>query len=247
MAAEWLLPRLERSEVVVLGATRGAADDFARGACAASLAGVHRLTLAQLAASLAAEPAADLGLAPVSRLGMEALAARVVYRARQKRQLSYFDPVGDTPGFARALAATLTELRLAGVEAGGLVAAGKPGADLAALLALYTRELSERRLADLAALFQLAAEAAREGGHRLLGLPLVLLDVPLDVAAHQRLLEALAARAPAVFVARLSEGAAGPREPVRNGLDRLRRNLFSPEAEAGPRPEEEFEFFSAPG
>jgi hypothetical protein len=63
---------------------------------------------------------ARLGVAPGTALGAEAIAARVSVEAERDRALTHGAPVGGLPGFARALAATLAELRRAGVGAGAL-------------------------------------------------------------------------------------------------------------------------------
>ena len=65
-----------------------------------------------------------LALAPISRLGIEALAARIVHTAATAKALPYFAPVAQTPGFARALAKTITELRLQNVA--GRAVANRP-------------------------------------------------------------------------------------------------------------------------
>ena len=57
------------------------------------------------------------GLAPATTLGTDAVAARAVYEALAKGELKYFDPVARFPGFARATASTLGELRSAAVTA----------------------------------------------------------------------------------------------------------------------------------
>src|SRR5690348_5155769 len=117
-AARALVRSLPSStEVAVVGASRGAVDDFvaslSRGPAGIVRAtfGLHRLTLAGLAARLAVTDLARRGLTPSSRLGIEAAAARAVARAREASALGYFEPVADSPNFARALAATLDELR----------------------------------------------------------------------------------------------------------------------------------------
>jgi RecB family exonuclease len=178
---------------------------------------------------------------------MEALAARVAHLARQQRRLSYFDPVADTPGFARALASTILEMRLAGVDPLALESAGKPGEDLAAMLRLYGNELAQGSLADLAELFQMATEVARTGSHRLLGLPLLLLDVPLECEAHRRFAAALEAQSPAAFCVALAEAPKDFGVAAETTLNRLRRQLFSSETRETKPLEDNFEFFSAPG
>ena len=66
------------SGVLVVAPARGAADGFLFGATRSgiSLAGVYRMTPAQLALSVATPALARQGLAPVSALGQQALAAR---------------------------------------------------------------------------------------------------------------------------------------------------------------------------
>ncbi len=239
-------------------------------------AGVQRVTLVQLAADLARPAMAQLGLAPLTSLGLEALAARAVYRARedpeQKHALNYFKPVAALPGFARALARTLSELRLGHVDTDALAASGAPGADLANLLTLYEDELDGRALADLARVFDLASRAAESDQHRWLGLPLLLLDAPLDSKAHRDFFARVAARAPIVLaaigsdrepaIAEWIEQALGvsaedldetdlARSTPENPLEHLRKYLFS---ENAPSQEHSaaasrggLEIFSAPG
>src|SRR5947207_12147078 len=105
------------TEVLMVAATREAADDLARRVTAERGApfGLHRASLVQLAVRLAATEMARLGVAPATALGAQAVAARVSFEALRDRALDYFAPVARFPGFARALAATLAELRLGGV------------------------------------------------------------------------------------------------------------------------------------
>ncbi|PYV04338.1 MAG: hypothetical protein DMG26_07625, partial [Acidobacteria bacterium] len=204
-ASEYLETLLGHSEVLALAPTRGATDDFVRGVSdrTGALYGVHRLTPIQLAASLATECLARAGLAPISRLGVEALAARSVYECRS--ELSYFAPVADTPGFARALGSTLSELRMEGVDGQRLAATGAPGSDLARFLARYEKELAARSLADLALIFEFATnQVASHATHRLLGLPILLLDVSAESRRERAFLTALAGQCPAVFATALA-------------------------------------------
>src|SRR6059058_3716586 len=104
--------------VLIVGASRGAADDLAREVSAAVPAtfGIQRLTLTQLAARTAMVALADNGVTPSTWLGAEAL--------------RYFAPVAGRPGFPRALARTLQELRLAGVADSALARVPLAGGDL---------------------------------------------------------------------------------------------------------------------
>jgi CRISPR/Cas system-associated exonuclease Cas4 (RecB family) len=98
---------------------------------------------------------------------------------------------------------------------------------------------------DLPGLLELATNAAAEGRHRWVGLPLALLDADLESEAHRQFVAALASRAPQVLETSLGE----PEQPQDPGssLDHLRRYLFSP----APRPygtdDGRFALFSAPG
>ena len=123
-------------DVLIVAASRGAADDFARAIAAHSGAsiGLHRFSLTELAARIAAPVLAAQGVAPSSPLGREAVAARAAFDARSAGALSYFGAVAATPGFSRALARTVGELRLAGIGARQLRALPLGGADLADLL-----------------------------------------------------------------------------------------------------------------
>ncbi len=222
------------------------------------LCGVHQLTLTQLAAELSRPIMATRGLVPLSSLGMEAVAARAVHLAGQARELTYFLPVADSPGFAKALSRTLRELRLAKITPEQVAETGAPGADLGRLLARFEEELESRRLADLALMLELAITGVEE--HRLSGLPLLLLDPPLESLLHRELLRALAQRAPSILAAITS----GEREWEKDlgvkaqsldpdtidsplPMERLRRYLFAGSIESIPEGTSGFEILSAPG
>ena len=119
------------TEVLLLGASRGAVDDLARTIAMEKGAtfGLHRLSFTQLAARLAATDLAANGQAPASSLGYEAVAARAAFEAAHAEALDYFSPVSNTPGFPKALARTLQNLRLAGVTAGPLARLLRSGPD----------------------------------------------------------------------------------------------------------------------
>jgi CRISPR/Cas system-associated exonuclease Cas4 (RecB family) len=195
-----------------------------------------------------------LSLAPISRLGIEALAARIVHAAATANSLPYFAPVAQTPGFARALAKTLTELRLQNAT---------PPGDLRHLLSLYEQELATRSVADLPLLLRLAAEEveAAPADHRFTRLPTVLLGLGVESAAHQRLLAALVQRSPNVLATATTgdHDAIGSLErllgvtvenldttPPTATLDRVRAWLFSSDSPPSAPPDPAL-LFSAPG
>ena len=120
-AERWLSARADRGALIV-SASRGAADDLARTVALSrgATAGLHRFSFAQLAARLAAPVLAARGIAPATLIGSEAVAARATFDARQDDGLAYFGDVAGTPGFPRALARTLHDLAMAGVEPAAL-------------------------------------------------------------------------------------------------------------------------------
>jgi ATP-dependent helicase/nuclease subunit B len=262
VAAELFRSWADGSETLLVAETRGAADDFLRAAIAGNgFLGVHRFTPGQLAAAVAAEPVAAHRLAPVSRLGLEAIAARCLYACHAAGGLAYFAPVASAPGLPRALASTLSELRLQGVAPGMLASAGAPGRDLRRLLQLYEDELARRSLADAATLLALAAPAVRNSHFG--GLPLILLDIHLDSAALRDFLAAVVAESPRAAATAAAGDAAtlaalravlgvepeyldAPADPA--ALQRLRRYVFSPDAPGGGSgTDASLEFFSASG
>jgi CRISPR/Cas system-associated exonuclease Cas4 (RecB family) len=192
-AVVWLRALPVDAGPLILSATGAAAADCLRDAAPVpgGLLGARCLTLRRLAASLAAGALHASGLVPLGRLGLEAVAARAVHARREV--LEYFAPVADTPGFARSLADTITELRLQGVEPGAIADTGAPGRDLARLLTRYEQELADQSLADLAIVYNLATDAAQQ--HR----PLLLLDPVIDSRATARFLSALVMASPSVL------------------------------------------------
>ena len=214
-AQQFLHSRLPASEVVIVGASRGAADDLARATARRQGAtfGVTRFSLTQLAARAAAARLAGARRAPGTTTGAEAFAARAAFEAG--KELTYFGPVASMPGFPKALARTLHELRLAGITSDRLASTGDasrrrgptagavgsrlPEIDLARLLALVEHELQRAAVADRAALLSLAAEACRAGEVRWTELPIVLLDVPLDSRVERAFVAALVSRSPEIL------------------------------------------------
>jgi len=229
-------------EILVIVPSHSAGEELAQRRNGA--AGVHRLTLVQLASDLSRPAMAAMGLAPMTQLGLEALSARVVHAALKQGELEYFRPVASLPGFARALARTIAELRMARVECAKLSETGAAGRDLSKLLQRYDDELEAGKLADAARMFELAT-LATESKHRWLGLPLLLLDVQLDFPAQRDFFESVASRAPSVLVCELHDGAGTDPAPI-SELEHLRAYLFSPTPPAAKR-DGALEMFSAPG
>ncbi len=199
-ARGWLAARAASQSLLVISTTREAASEAIRAAVRAPGAcfGWHRATLGTLAAQLAANSLATAGLAPVSGLCLEALCARVVHRLARDEQLGGYQAIADLPGLPRALARTVTELRMNGVDP-TVVAQCEGGVDLARMLEAYRHELEDGAFADRCAVFERAAAAVAEleaGRHPLVGLPLLLLDLAPGTALERSLVLALLARAP---------------------------------------------------
>ena len=144
-----------------------------------------------------------LGVAVTERYPSYRGTEEVAYMTVGDQALGYFEPVARFPGFARALASTLGELRLAGIAPAALGAlparARGPGHDVQVLLSRFEDALRTRGLADRPGLFALAAAAlASDAPVPLAGLPTVLLDVAVTSPSERMLVGALARRAPAV-------------------------------------------------
>jgi CRISPR/Cas system-associated exonuclease Cas4 (RecB family) len=253
------------TELSIVAASREAADDLARRVTAARGAtfGLHRASLTQIAVRFAAADMARLGVAPATALGSAAVAARASFEAVRDAALAYFTPVARFPGFARALAATLAELRLGRVDPPALEALGGAGRDVAELARRFERELDTGRVADRAALLAIATRAASAGVlDELRRIPMVLLDVSLATPAERDFVAALTASSPEVLVtvpagddATLGAlGALGAVRPPAGGpaappddLGRVRRFLFAAAAPPAAPARGEVRFFSAPG
>jgi CRISPR/Cas system-associated exonuclease Cas4 (RecB family) len=248
------------SPVLIVGASRGAADDLARDIAVSVPAtfGVQRLSLMQLAARTALAALASEGATPSTWLGAEAVAARTAFDATKAGALRYFAPVAATPGFPRALARTLQELRLAGVGGHRLSPFAPTGPDLAWLLERFESGFAEASSLDRASLFRTAAKLLREAAPP--GF-ILLLDIAIEDAAGRELVEALAERASAIAatvphgdrdtIEHFSAmGAAIDERPGRGTTDLalLRRFLFNASEEPPRRTlDGSLEFFSAPG
>lgn len=252
-----------RGEVLVLGASQRAADDFIRQAQTdgPGLLGVHRSTFAHLAADLAALPLAQAGFTRLSPLGAQALAARVVNQVRSQGPLHYFETAANAPGFALALSRTLQELRVGEVQAAEVNDGTPHGDDLHRLLMGYQAEMQNQGLADYAETLRVATEVATTNSHHLVGLPLVLLDAPPQHEAETKLLGALVRHAPdsfatvhardAVGIAALQSSLRCDSEPLTEGtqttLDSVRKHIFEAALPAPPPQDASMTFFSAPG
>jgi ATP-dependent helicase/nuclease subunit B len=192
-------------EVLLLGASRGAVDDLARSIAMDKGATfcVHRLSFTQLAARLAAAELARNNHSPASGLGHEAVAARAAFEAAHDEALDYLAPVSRSPGFPKALARTLSELRLAGIASGSLVELQRSGPDLAELLDRVDTLMADAGTSDRASLFATATRVLSLPSSPIplpLRAPTLLLDVPFDSEAEASFLWALIESAASVLI-----------------------------------------------
>lgn len=253
------------TERLAVGASREAADDFARSVSLPLRAtfGLHRFTLTQLAAHLATADFAQRGMAHGTLLAAEAVAARSVFETLERDSLDYFRPVARLPGFARTLASTIAELRLAGADAGSVAGLEGSGGDLGELLRVFEDQLEKSSVADRAELFRTAAAALRVGaGERFAGWPMLFLDVSVHTAVERDFVKALVERAGDVLFT-VQEGDArtlatlasvpgtecitSTEQRPETSLARLRQYLFSSQSPDGAASGREVCFFSAPG
>ena len=202
-ARAWLeaLPA-DAGEVLVIASVKEAADDLVRGFAAArgAMLGMHRMTLNRLAGLLAAEHLADAGLAPADGLAAEAVAARAVFRLASTNALAHFAPVLDRPGFSRALARTLAELRWNNISADELRTLDGAGAAIAATLERFDAELADAKLIDRAGILKVAIDAVSANpAPRFAGLPMLLLDPSIENVLDRDFIAALAARSPSIL------------------------------------------------
>jgi len=268
-AADFLSESSAASERLIVGSSREAVDRFVHRIVVPLKVtfGLHRFTLTQLAAYLATPDFARRRVAHSTPLAAEAVAARSVFEAIAGGGLDYFTPVARMPGFARALASTLGELRLAGVspeDLDALPAEGATGAhDLARLLQIFEDQAHRASVADRTALFRVATSAlggeARSPFQRW---PMAFLDVPLGSPTEGDFLSTLVNSAGEALVtvpagdertlAALdsipgAERTFASRAAPDSGLHRLRSFLFSPNAAVQSESDGEVCFFSAPG
>lgn len=251
-------------EVRLIGASRGAVDDLARAIAArrGATMGLHRFSVTQAAAQLATPLLARRGLAPLTVLGSEAVAEYATFQAMRAQELTYFAPVATTPGFPRALARTLQELRLAGVEPERLRQLPLGGRDLSTLLGRFAEQFDQARATDRAALFSAATEALRGApGEASVESALLLLDVPIESRIEFEFVRALVETCspdtlitiPFGDVATLECWQSLGLEPEileqkdDSDLSALRRYVFADRRPPEREPKGDVRFFSAPG
>jgi hypothetical protein len=253
---EFLLEFRER-EVLLVAPSRQAADDAVRNLVVerGAVSGVHRFTMASLALEIANPRLATTGTTIISGVAHEAMAARATERCRARAALRWFDPVARTPGFFRALAATISEIRANDIDPQRLGDSGPAGSDLAELIREYDAALKENRMADLAAIYGIAAGEFS----RYRKMPLVLMDIHPASLLERRFIASLSESSPAAvatlhqrdqraieILQTIFRSIASPTPDERaDALDRLRQNAFSLRAPASGKLDNSVGFRSA--
>lgn len=248
------------SEVILVGSTRAAADDFVRALAAQQSAtlGLHRFSFMQFAVQIARAELAQRGLVPLTATGADAIALRSVFESRSK--LEYFASVADKPGFSTALSNTFRDLRASGIGPDQLAGLGPRGRDLSKLMKDYVMRLASAGLADSTDLFTISAEQVHASTAGLFSLPVVLADVTVGSKAEERFVAALASKSADLLITLLDGDARTTAAMQRIGgewstgekrdatsLERLQSFVFDSTPGSSYSEDGLVEFFSAPG
>jgi ATP-dependent helicase/nuclease subunit B len=263
-----LKSRRTAEEILIIGRTLGTSNEIARMLALSKGAtfGHYRMTLAQMASTLARPGLVAKNLVPLGALGVQAIANRAIHKLSEAGGLGRYTKLRDGPGFARAIANAITELRLEQIQPDGLADVAP---DLCPMLQAFEQELADHGFADWPGVLRLAASAAAdsENRHPLLGLPTLLLDVPVTTASELAIVRALSSRTSEMLItlppndpktaARLRTGLAAEvhdldsdhsLESKSGVLLRLQRYLFNDTASAPAAAiDDEVAIFSAPG
>jgi ATP-dependent helicase/nuclease subunit B len=255
-AARWLASGGRDRDTLVVGATALAARTLVRQATAAGGAtfGWRPTTLGGLAVALAMPRLVEDEVAVAGAAIVEGLNVRALHRLREMEGLGRLAAIADRPGLARAVAETILELRMAGIDAPALE---RTAPELARVLGAFEELLRSEKLADRAAILALAAQAARGRSPS----ALLLLDVPVSSALEARLVGALAgsssetlATVPAgdrrtiqALRTHLVDVSFEEAPPPGGALGRLQAALFSEDAATPAARDDQVVFMSAPG
>ena len=145
--------------------------------------GYHRQSWGQFASALARPLLTVQRTVPLGGLGIQAVANRAIHKLSQVGGLGRYADLTSGPGFGRAIANIVAQLRLEQIGPDALTLLAP---DVRSLLQAYERELAEHGFTDWPGILRAAASAATDPGsrNRLLGIPTLLLDVPLTGFRH---------------------------------------------------------------
>ena len=229
-AEAWIVDNVDETPVRIIAPTQRAADDLARRAAhgRSGLLGVERTTIHRLATLWAAPILAEAGRTRLTGLAGEAMAVRAIHRATADRPFEYFHPVEHFDGFARAVARTLDDLRLAELPPAALSETPRER-DIARLLVAFDDELTRLGLADRAVVLRAAIEGAARACARSEPFATLFIDVTPTDRLERRWVREIIDRSAKVLVLHAERDP----EIVDNRPDTLRRELG---VSADPRP-----------
>lgn len=195
-AEEWLGRNGHTHELVLIGATTESISRLVRGRVLAQRGcfGWHRFTFTRFAVQLASQALAASGLALAGQVAIEAVCARLAHELGASGRLGRFAPIGDQPGFPRALSRTLTELRLARADPEAM-----RDQDMAQLLRAFSDLLERLKLADRASLLALATTSLQSSS-TICKHPTLFLDVPIATASEREFLRGILMHSPSVCI-----------------------------------------------
>jgi len=202
VARKWILAYPADTEILVLAHTSEAATDFLLSTVSlrGSWFGIKRLTLNLLASRMAQRLLVARGIAPASYLSFTAVVARAIHSLQAAGRLSYFAPVSSRPGFPVAVAKTLAELRMNEIQTDSLARLARGGGDLAAIYDFVEAELDQSNLSDRAALYRTAIDSlGSRDNASYVGLPILILDVPVHTRLESRYIRELVSFSPSVL------------------------------------------------
>lgn len=258
-AREFLEQQPSDRRVLVIAPSREAASDLLRPLIEArgALFGFHRTTLAEVARELSRPQQQDRRQVAMGSLGPIAMCARVLAELDGAGKLGRLAAVAGQPGLARAVARTIDQLRMGGVEPARLDARDR---DLARILTRYLAQLEERRLQDRASMYAQARSACEQPpGPR--ADAILVLDPAVEHRLEAELIASLLTAAPNTLCT-LPTGAERARRLMQlqpdvaiemlnaaathDGLAQLRKHLFERSAPT-PSSDGSLEILSAPG
>lgn len=259
-ARRWLAAQPRGERLLLLSASYESGAQLARGAAleGGSSFGWQRLTIGQAAAQAATRGLAELGRVVASRRTLISVCLRVVHELAADDALGRLQPLAAFPGLPVALAKTLAELRVAGVDVARLKATDEA---LARVLAAYESQLEDLGLADEADVFRLATQALASPVEGLSDMPLLMVDVPVRAGLEEAFVRALGHRAPQCLavspagdeaslrrLAQALDVSAQPLAPdTSTPMSRLQQRLFMPAAPVAEPPGDAVELVSAAG
>jgi ATP-dependent helicase/nuclease subunit B len=247
-AGQWLLQQQRKSQrgVWIVGRTRALASDCVRVTsdlpnAPRGLIGVHRSGFNAFVRRTAQPKLEQNQWTAAGMLSMEATAAAAIQEALRHDALPKWKKIAEMPGFPKAVARTIGDLRQAALPEDAVEG------EIGVLYRLYAQQLRRGGLADTADLIRLATEALLDENDRLQQrnlqnepekalavslFPILLVDPPTDSVLESRFCQAIADRPGSGHLrlqAFVSTSAQPPEDASLTVLDSLtlaRQNLF---------------------